>query len=105
MSYSPRFKDKYDKEVIPALKKQFEYKNNMEVPHLIKISLNQGLGTAIADKKMIDTAVNEMTAISGQKPWQPNQEKIYQTSNFVKACPSESGLPSEAIKCTNSSTD
>ena len=67
MSYSPRFKDKYDKEVIPALKKQFEYKNNMEVPHLIKISLNQGLGTAIADKKMIDTAVNEMTAISGQK--------------------------------------
>ncbi|HNY06635.1 MAG TPA: 50S ribosomal protein L5 [Bacteroidales bacterium] len=87
MSYSPRFKDKYDKEVIPALKKQFEYKNDMEVPHLIKISLNQGLGTAITDKKMIDTAVNEMTAISGQKAVATKSRKDISNFKLRKGMP------------------
>jgi len=87
MSYSPRFKDKYDNEVIPALKKQFEYKNNMEVPHLVKIALNQGLGTAIADKKMIDTAVNEMTAISGQKAVATKSRKDISNFKLRKGMP------------------
>ncbi len=67
MSYSPRLKDKYCKEIIPALVKQFGYKSKMQVPMLKKISLNQGLGAAITDKKLIDSGVEEMTLISGQK--------------------------------------
>lgn len=67
MSYSPRLKDKYYEEIIPALVKQFGYKSKMQVPRLKKISLNQGLGAAITDKKLIDSGVEEMTLISGQK--------------------------------------
>jgi len=67
MSYSPRLKDKYYEEIIPALVKQFGYKSKMQVPKLKKISLNQGLGAAITDKKLIDSGVEEMTLISGQK--------------------------------------
>jgi large subunit ribosomal protein L5 len=67
MSYSPRLKDKYCEEIIPALIKQFGYKSKMQVPKLKKISLNQGLGAAITDKKLIDSGVEEMTLISGQK--------------------------------------
>ncbi|MBE9481559.1 MAG: 50S ribosomal protein L5 [Bacteroidetes bacterium] len=67
MSYSPRLKDKYYEEIIPALVKQFGYKCKMQVPKLKKISLNQGLGAAITDKKLIDSGVEEMTLISGQK--------------------------------------
>ena len=66
MSYIPRLKTKYKEEIIPALMKQFSYKNVMQVPGLEKISLNQGLGQATADKKLIDTGVEEMTSIAGQ---------------------------------------
>lgn len=65
--YTPRLKEKYTKEIIPALTEQFSYKTVMQVPVLKKICLNQGLGDAIADKKIIDAAVNEMTQITGQK--------------------------------------
>lgn len=64
---APRLKDKYYKEIVPALTKQFEYKNPMQVPKLLKICLNQGIGAAIADKKLIDNGVEEMTNIAGQK--------------------------------------
>ncbi len=67
MNYSPRLKDKYYEEIVPALVKQFGYKGKMQVPRLKKISLNQGLGAAITDKKLIDSGVEEMTLISGQK--------------------------------------
>ena len=53
--------------IAPALMKQFGYKSSMQVPVLEKIVLNQGLGAAVADKKIIEIAINEMTAISGQK--------------------------------------
>jgi large subunit ribosomal protein L5 len=66
MEYSPRLKTKYFEEIVPALTKQFEYKNRMEVPKIQKISVNQGLGTAIVDKKIIDTGIEEMTMITGQ---------------------------------------
>ena len=62
MEYSARLKEKYHKEVVPALTEQFQYKNHMQVPKLVKICLNQGLGTAISDKKIIDVGVAEMTA-------------------------------------------
>jgi len=66
MEYVPRLKTKYKDEIAPALKKQFSYSSSMEVPQLLKISVNQGLGEAITDKKMIDKGVEEMTSITGQ---------------------------------------
>ncbi len=65
---APRLLDKYRREVIPALAKQFKYKNPMQVPRLEKIVINMGLGAAVANPKIIDTAVEELKAISGQKP-------------------------------------
>ncbi|MEZ4887367.1 MAG: 50S ribosomal protein L5 [Chitinophagales bacterium] len=58
---------KYKDEVAPKLKEQFKYKSSMQVPRLLKICLNQGVGSAAADKKVVDTAVKEMTLISGQQ--------------------------------------
>ncbi len=62
-----RLQSKYEQEIVPALMEQFSYKSIMQVPRLQKICLNQGLGAATQDKKMVDVAVKEMTAITGQK--------------------------------------
>lgn len=62
-----RIKEKYYNEVVPALMDQFNYKSIMQVPRLVKISLNQGIGAATQDKKLVDAAVNELTIIAGQK--------------------------------------
>ncbi len=67
MSYQVRLKDKYTAEVVPALKEKFGYKNIMEVPKLTKICINQGVGAAVSDKKLIDIAVGEISQITGQK--------------------------------------
>jgi large subunit ribosomal protein L5 len=64
----PRLLDKYKGEVIPALTKQFSYKNTNQVPRLEKIVVNMGLGAAVANPKIIDTAVEELRALAGQKP-------------------------------------
>ncbi|MCP4552247.1 MAG: 50S ribosomal protein L5 [Bacteroidetes bacterium] len=66
MDYTPRLRKRYFEEIIPELTKQFNYKSVMQVPTLKKISVNQGLGNAITDKKVIDTGVEEMTKITGQ---------------------------------------
>lgn len=67
MKHQPRLQKKYEDEIVPALTKQFAYKSVMQVPKLLKISINQGIGAALADKKLIDIGVAEMTAITGQK--------------------------------------
>lgn len=67
MSYIPRFKTKYREEVVPALMEQFQYSSIMEVPRLVKICLNQGIGEATQDKKLVDNAAAELTLIGGQK--------------------------------------
>jgi large subunit ribosomal protein L5 len=67
MKYVPRLKTKYQQEVVPSLMKQFNYSSIMQVPRLEKICINQGIGDATGDKKMIDTAVTELTTIVGQK--------------------------------------
>ena len=64
----PRFADRYAKEVVPALTKQFGYKNPNQVPRLRKIVLNMGLGQAVTNPKVVDAAVEELKAITGQKP-------------------------------------
>jgi large subunit ribosomal protein L5 len=63
-----RLKEIYNKEVVPALVKQFGYKSTMQVPRIEKIVLNMGVGEAIADKKILENAVADMQKISGQKP-------------------------------------
>ncbi len=67
MSYEPRLKKLYLEEVVPKLMEEFQYKSSMEVPQLVKICLNQGVGDATQDKKLVDNAVNEMSMIAGQK--------------------------------------
>ena len=80
MDYSPRLKEKYLKEVVPALTKQFNFKSSMQVPRISKICLNQGLGIANTDKKFIDNGINEMTMITGQKAVSTKSKK--DISNF-----------------------
>ena len=67
MSYKARLQKKYEDEVAPALREQFGYKSTMEIPRLLKIALNQGVGQATQDKKLVDTAVAEMSQIAGQQ--------------------------------------
>ena len=63
-----RLRDRYQKEVAPALSKEFGYKNPMSVPKLEKIVINMGLGEAIANAKIVDTAAAELAAVAGQRP-------------------------------------
>ncbi|MDR2386113.1 MAG: 50S ribosomal protein L5 [Deltaproteobacteria bacterium] len=63
----PRFKEHYEKNVAPKLLKEFGYKNVNQVPRILKVTLNMGLGEAIQNNKILESAVNELTAISGQK--------------------------------------
>ena len=67
MSAIPTLKAKYRAEIVPALREKFQYKSVMEVPRLQKICLNQGLGQAVADKKVLEAALADMTMIAGQK--------------------------------------
>ena len=67
MSYQPRLRSKYESEIKSNLQKRFEYSSSMQVPCITKICLNQGIGKATADKKLVDAAVDEMTLISGQR--------------------------------------
>lgn len=67
MEYQPRLKKTYSETVVPALMENFKYKSPMQVPGLVKIVLSQGLGRAVADKRIVDTAIEEMSQITGQK--------------------------------------
>ena len=77
---SPRLKEKYTQEVIPTLKEQMQYKSVMQVPRLEKICINQGMGAAVSDKKLIATAIEELSAIAGQKAIPTKAKKAI--SNF-----------------------
>ena len=80
MAYVPELKRKYREDIVPALMKDLGYKSMMQVPKLEKIILNQGVGQAVADKKMVDVAQEELTLISGQKAVQSASKK--DISNF-----------------------
>lgn len=80
MSYVPRLKEKYVKEVAPKLMEEFKYSSVMEIPKIEKICINQGLGGATQDKKIIASAVDEMTMIAGQKAVETKARKSI--SNF-----------------------
>lgn len=78
--YTPRLKERYNSEIVSALKEKFNYTSVMQVPRLTKICLNQGVNGATSDKKLVDTAVVEMTAIAGQKAVAAKSRKAI--SNF-----------------------
>ena len=65
--YTPRLKNKYKEEIIEKLKNQFSYKSIMQVPVLKKICINQGIGAAVSDKKLVEQACSEISLITGQK--------------------------------------
>lgn len=80
MSYAPRLKEKYSKEIVKNLKDRFSYKSPMQVPRLLKICVNQGVGDAVTDKKLVEYAINEMSNITGQKAVPTKSKK--DISNF-----------------------
>ena len=80
METTTRLKDKYVNEVVPALREKFQYKSLMQVPRVVKISVNKGIGAAVADKKLVDTGVEELTMITGQKAVPTRSRKAI--SNF-----------------------
>ena len=80
MEYSPRLVEVYKSDITPALVKKFGYKSTMEVPKIEKIVLSQGIGEAVADKKLIDNAIKDMAAIAGQQPVATYSKK--DVSNF-----------------------
>ncbi len=67
MEHTPNLKKKYKDEIVPGLKEKFNYTSVMQVPRLLKIVINQGVGQAVADKKLIDNSLKEITSIAGQK--------------------------------------
>jgi len=77
---TPRLKDKYLTEIVPALKQKFSYQSIMQVPKIEKICINKGMGVAVSDKKLIDVALEEITTISGQKAVSTKSKKAI--SNF-----------------------
>jgi len=87
MKYTPTLQTKYSKEIIPALTKEFSYKTVMQVPKLEKIILNQGVGQAVADKKLIETAQDELTLIAGQKAVKTYSKKDISNFKLRKGMP------------------
>ena len=87
MTYIPRLKTKYKEEIRTALKDKFQYKSVMQVPKLVKISVNQGVGGATTDKKLIETAINEMSTITGQQAIAAKSKKDISNFKLRKGMP------------------
>jgi large subunit ribosomal protein L5 len=87
MSYQPRLKTEYKERVMTRLSEEFGYKNLMQVPKLEKIVLSRGVGAAVADKKLVDHAVEELTTISGQKALPTLSKKDVATFKLRKGMP------------------
>jgi len=87
MSYKARLIGKYRDEVVPQLKEKFQFKSSMQVPKLEKICINQGVGGAVTDKKLIEAALNEVTAIAGQKAVVTKSKKDISNFKLRKGMP------------------
>ncbi|MBK9177537.1 MAG: 50S ribosomal protein L5 [Flavobacteriales bacterium] len=87
MSYVPRLRAKYTAEVAPKLLKEFGYTSTMQVPRITKINLNQGLGSAVGDKKIVENAVAEMSIIAGQKAVPTTSRKDISNFKLRKGMP------------------
>jgi large subunit ribosomal protein L5 len=87
MAYIPRLKSKYNEEIIASLKDKFQYKSVMQVPRLEKIAINQGVGAAVTDKKLIDNSLKEMTTITGQQAIPTRSKKDISNFKLRKGMP------------------
>ena len=87
MTYQPRLKTEYKDRVIQRLSEEFSYKNVMQVPKLEKIVISRGVGAAVADKKLVDHAIEELTMISGQKALHTLSKKDVATFKLRKGMP------------------
>jgi len=87
MKETPRLKEMYAKEIIPALTEKFGYKTVMRVPKLQKIVLSQGIGDAVADKKLVDTAAGDLSRIAGQKAISTSSKKDISNFKLRKGMP------------------
>src|SRR5690606_5693915 len=87
MAYTPRLKEEYKSKVIAALTEEFGYSNVMQVPKLTKIVLSKGVGAAVADKKLVDHAVEELTTITGQRAIATLSKKDVATFKLRKGMP------------------
>jgi len=87
MTYIPRLKTKYKEEIRTALKDKFQYKSVMQVPKLEKIAINQGVGAATTDKKLIETAINELSTITGQQAISAKSKKDISNFKLRKGMP------------------
>lgn len=84
---APRFKVKYKEQVVAKLQEEFGYKNHMEIPKLQKIVISQGIGKAVADKRLVDNAMEEIGLITGQKPVATLSKKDVANFKLRKAMP------------------
>ena len=87
MAYVPTLKKMYKEQVVPALVKEFNYSSVMQVPVLEKIVINQGLGQAIGDKKILETAIEELTKITGQRAVTTRSKKDISNFKLRKGMP------------------
>ena len=85
--YTPRLKEQYSKQIIPSMQEKFKYKNPMMVPKLLKICINQGIGAAVADKKLVDQAMEELSNIAGQKAVPTRSKKDISNFKLRKGIP------------------
>lgn len=98
-----RLKDLYNEQIVDAMTKKFGYKNVMEVPKLSKIVINMGVGEAKENAKLLDAAISDMEAITGQKAVTTKAKNS--VANFkIRVCRSDAKLPFVARKCTSSQT-
>ena len=100
--YCPDLKKMYKEEIVPALEKQFSYTTVMQVPRLVKITLNEGVGDATQDKKMVEEAAEELSIIAGQKAVITNSRKDISNFKLRKGMPIGAKVPSATFACTNS---
>ena len=94
----------YKEEVVPALMKQFGYTNPMEVPKLVKVTLNMGVGEAATNKKILENAVADMTKISGRSRLSPSRVSRLRRSRSVMVGRSAARPRCVATRCTSSWT-
>ena len=86
-NYVPTYKTQYKEKIVPALIKEFDYKSVMQVPKLEKIVVNQGMGQAVADKKLLEVAIEELTKITGQKAVATKSRKDISNFKLRKGMP------------------
>lgn len=103
-NYTPRLKTRYREEIRKNLNEEFNYDNVMQIPGVTKVVVNMGVGEAARDSKVINGALEDLTAITGQKPQLRRAKKSIANFKLRDACRSAHALPCAATACGNSWT-